>query len=59
MTGQGAMVINGKRADLGYKEDIFYYEGDEILAQVARNGSRCLIPGNIQGQMDRDLRNLI
>ncbi|KAK4814152.1 hypothetical protein QYF61_009199, partial [Mycteria americana] len=31
-----------------YKEEIFYNEGGETLAQVAQRGGRCPIPGNIQ-----------
>ena len=34
----------------GYKEEIFYSEGGETLAQVAQRGSDP-IPGNIQGQV--------
>ena len=34
-----------------YREDIFYKEGDETLAQVAQRGGRCPIPGSIQGQV--------
>ncbi|KAK4822058.1 hypothetical protein QYF61_008867, partial [Mycteria americana] len=35
----------------GSKEEIFYNEGGEALAQVAQRGGRCPIPGNIQGQV--------
>jgi len=35
------------------KEDIFYHEGGETLEQVAQRGSKCPIPGNIQGQVGR------
>jgi len=35
----------------GYKEEMFYNEGGETLAQVAQRGGRCPIPGNIQGQV--------
>jgi len=37
----------------GYKEEIFYREGGEALAQVAQRGGRCPIPGNIPGQVGR------
>ena len=33
------------------KEEIFYNEGGETLAQVAQRGSGGPIPGNIQGQV--------
>jgi len=36
-----------------YKEEIFYTEGGEALAQVAQRGGRCPIPGNIPGQVGR------
>jgi len=36
---------------MGYKEEIFYDEGSETLAQVAQRGGGCPIPGNIQGQV--------
>ena len=29
---------------------MFYNEGGETLEQVAQRGSRCPVPGNIQGQ---------
>ena len=35
----------------GYKEEVFYTEGGETLAQVAQRGGRSPIPGNIQGQV--------
>ena len=35
------------------KEEMFYDEGGETLAQVAQRGGRCPIPGNIQGQVGR------
>ena len=34
-----------------WKEEIFDDEGGETLAQVARRGGRCPIPGNVQGQV--------
>ena len=37
----------------GYKEDIFYGEGAEILEWVAQRGGQCPIPGNTQGQVGR------
>jgi len=36
-----------------YKEEIFYSEGGKTLAQVARRGGQCPIPGNIEGQVGR------
>ena len=36
----------------GYKEEIFYSEGDEALGRVAQRGSGGPIPGNIQGQVE-------
>ena len=36
-----------------YKEEIFYHEGGETLAQVTQRGGRWPIPGNIQGQVAR------
>jgi len=36
-----------------YKEEIFYNEGGDTLAQVAQRGDRCPIPGNVQGQVER------
>ena len=57
------MALNSERVNLDirekldskeqfrYKEDIFYSEGGETLAQVAWGGGRCPIPGNIQGQV--------
>jgi len=37
----------------GYKEEIFYHEGGETLAQVAQRGGGGPIPGNIQGHLGR------
>ncbi|KAK4829690.1 LOW QUALITY PROTEIN: hypothetical protein QYF61_006065 [Mycteria americana] len=39
--------------EIKYREDIVYDEGGETLEQVAQRGSRCPIPGNIQGQVGR------
>jgi len=39
------------RFRLDIKEELFYHEGGETLAQVAQRGGRCPIPGNIQGQV--------
>ena len=36
-----------------YKEELFYDEGGEALAQVAQRGCRYPIPGNIQGEVGR------
>jgi len=38
----------------GYKEEIFYREGGETLAQVFQQGDRCPISGNIQAQVGQD-----
>jgi len=35
---------------MGYKKEILYNEGGEVLAQVTQRGSRCPTPGNLQGQ---------
>ncbi|KAK4825055.1 hypothetical protein QYF61_023059 [Mycteria americana] len=35
------------------KEEMFYAEGGEALAQVAPRGGRCPVPGNIPGQVGR------
>lgn len=40
-------------------EEVFYYQGCEALAQVAQRGSRCPIPGDIQGQAGGAVSNLI
>ena len=37
----------------GYKEEIFYSEGGETLAQVTQRGSGGPMHGNIQGQIGR------
>ena len=36
---------------MGHKEEIFYNESGEALAQVARRGCGCPIPGSVQGQV--------
>ena len=33
------------------RKNFFYSEGGEMLERVAQRGGRCLIPGNIQGQV--------
>jgi len=37
---------------MGYKEEEFYPEGGEALAQVTQRGSGCPIPGDTQGQLE-------
>jgi len=37
--------------ELELQEEIFYNEDGDTLAQVAQRGGRCLVPGNIQGQV--------
>jgi len=39
------------RFTLDKRENFFYAEGGETLAQVAQRGGRCPIPGHIQGQV--------
>jgi len=48
--GNGFKLREG-RIQTGYKEEIFYHEGGETLAQVAQRGGGCPMPGNIQGQV--------
>ena len=36
---------------LGYKEKVFYREGDEALEQVAQRCGEFPIPGDFQGQV--------
>jgi len=37
------------RAQLGYKEKVFYSEGGEALPQAAQRHRGCPIPGDLQG----------
>lgn len=46
--GQGVMVLTKKLTLTRCKERFFYNEGVETLAQ---RGGKCLIPGNLQGQV--------
>jgi len=46
--GNGFKLKEGRQTR--YREEIFYTEGGEILAQVAQRGGRCPIPAKIQGQ---------
>ena len=48
--GNGFKLKEG-RFRLDIKEEIFYDEGGEALAQIAQRGGQCSIPGNIQGQV--------
>jgi len=58
---RGACKKGGNRRDgfklkegkFRYKDENFYSEGGETLAQVAWRGGRCPIPGDIQGQAGR------
>jgi len=34
-----------------YKEEIFYHESGEVLAQVAQRSCGCPLPGSVQGQV--------
>jgi len=43
--------LKESRLGLDRREDLFYSEGGETLAQVAQRVGRCPIPGNIQGQV--------
>jgi len=48
------MVLNQDRViQTRFKEEIFYNEGGEILAELAQRGGQCPIPGNTQDQVGR------
>ena len=36
-----------------YKQEMLYYEGGEVLEQVAQRSCGCLLPGIVQGQVGR------
>ena len=59
-TGQGGW-FETQRGEIQtrWREEMFYAEGGEALAQAAQRGARWPIPGNIQGQAGRALSNLI
>jgi len=40
---------------VGYKEEVFYRDGGEALAQVAQRCGGCPVPGDTQGQSGRAL----
>lgn len=45
------MVLNEKITTRYEEYLLFFYEGGEILGQVAQRGDRCPISENIQGQV--------
>jgi len=47
--GNGFKLKEGRQTS--YREEIFYSEGGESLAQIAQRGGRCPIPGKIQDQV--------
>ena len=49
----------GRTLQTRFKEEIFYNEGGETLAQVAQRGGGCSTPGNIQDLVGRSLSNLV
>ena len=59
MIGQGELVSNKKRDLIGYKEEGYYNQGSDAVAQVTQRGGGCPIPGDIQGQPGRGSEHLI
>ena len=54
LTGQGeTFQTKGGEIQSGYKEEVFYSEGGEALAQVAQRAGGCPIPRDIQSQAEQ------
>jgi len=45
-TGNGFKLKEG-----GHKEEVFYHESGEALAQVAQRSCGCPLPGSVQGHL--------
>ena len=56
--GNGFQTERGE-IQIRYKEEIFYDEGGETLAQVSQRGARCPICGNVQVQVGQGSEHLI
>ena len=51
--GQGEMVSNLKKVDLGWIEEPFYNKGGEALAQVSQRCGGCPIPEDPRSGLTR------
>jgi len=50
-TSSNGFKLKEARFTLRYKEEILYYEGGEVLEQVAWRSCGCLLPESVQDQI--------
>ena len=63
---QGEMALSSKKVEVRYKENVFYSDGDEALAQVTQGCGWCSVPwdfhseaGSGPGQPDLAVASLL